>query len=307
MRVTRFSPVTALLFLLLGARVFGAETFRLASFNLENYLDVREGTRPIKSPEARAKVRESIMAGRPDVLVLQEMGTLNAMKELHDSLAAEGLSYPYIEHATGYDTNIFVAIFSRFPIVSRHSHTNDSFLLDGRRFRISRAFVAVEIQVNPRYRFTLIAAHLKSRRASAAADESDMRYEEARLLREMIDAELERNPNLNLVVAGDFNDVKNSRAIKTVTGKGQFSLIDTRPAERNGDNAPNLEPSAPRTITWTDYFGKEDTYSRIDYILVSHGMIREWLPEETFIPRVPSWGLASDHRPIVAGFAAEER
>jgi len=36
-------------------------------------------------------------------------------------------------------------------------------------------------------------------------------------------------------------------------------------------------------------------------------MKREWLPEETYILASPNWGLASDHRPIMAGFVAEER
>jgi endonuclease/exonuclease/phosphatase family metal-dependent hydrolase len=308
MRASNSLTAAVLLFLFFTPEAFGAEMFRIASFNLENYLDVREGTRPVKSPEARAKVRESILAVRPDVLALQEMGTASALQELHDSLAAAGLSYPFVDQARGSDTNIFVAILSRFPILSRQPRTNDSFLLDGRRFRTSRAFAEVEIQVTPRYRFTLINAHLKSKRASAAADESDLRYEEARLLREMIDAELQGDPNRNLAVVGDFNDVKNSRALKAVTGKGRLGLIDTRPAERNGDDAPNPEaPSAPRRVTWTEYFGREDSYSRIDYILVSRGMSREWLPEETYIPKIPNWGVASDHRPITAAFAAEDR
>ena len=47
----------------------------------------------------------------------------------------------------------------------------------------------------------------------------------------------------------------------------------------------------------------EDTYSRIDYILLSPAMAKVWLPERTYIPTVPYWGMGSDHRPIVAEFA----
>jgi hypothetical protein len=44
-------------------------------------------------------------------------------------------------------------------------------------------------------------------------------------------------------------------------------LFDTRPAERNGDD-PAGAPSGheTRNITWTHFYAKEDTYSRIDYI-----------------------------------------
>jgi endonuclease/exonuclease/phosphatase family metal-dependent hydrolase len=84
--------------------------------------------------------------------------------------------------------------------------------------------------------------------------------------------------------------------------------VDTRPAERNGDNLPPERPGYdPRNIAWTHFYGKEDTYSRVDYILLSPGMAREWNKDETFVLALPNWGLASDHRPIVATLVAADR
>ena len=81
--------------LLLCAPVVGAETFRIATYNLEGYLDQATETRSPKLASAKAKVRESILALKPDVIALQEMGSTNALLELRSSLQAGGLDLPY--------------------------------------------------------------------------------------------------------------------------------------------------------------------------------------------------------------------
>jgi endonuclease/exonuclease/phosphatase family metal-dependent hydrolase len=286
----------------------GAEIFRIAAYNVENYLDQPTESRRVKSAEARAKVRESIRAIKPDVISFEEMGTTNALLELRASLKAEGLDFPYWEHVSGFDTNIHVAVLSRFPIIARRPHTNENFLLDGRRFGVSRGFLEVDIQVTTNYSFTLLGAHLKSKRPVPEADEAELRLHEAKLLREKVDAILKANPNANLVVLGDFNDTRDSLSTKAVIGQGKFKLIDTRPAERNGDDTPSANRRyGPMNVTWTYYYNVEDSYARIDYILLSPSMAREWVKNETYVLTMPNWGVGSDHRPIVAGFEAEDK
>jgi endonuclease/exonuclease/phosphatase family metal-dependent hydrolase len=302
-----FCPAVILL-ALLWAWFSSAETFRVASYNVEGYLDQPTQTRAAKLPAAKAKVRESILALKPDVIALQEMGSTNALVELRDSLKAEGLDLPYWEHVAGFDTNIHIAILSKFPFTDRRLNTDDSFLLSGRRFRVSRGFAEVDIQVTTNYSFTLMAAHLKSKRAVPQADEAELRLEEAKLLREKIEACFAANPNVNLIVVGDFNDTKDAASTKAVIGRGKHKLVDTRPAERNGQGGPSPRPElALRNITWTHYFAKEDTYSRIDYLLISPGLAHEWMADETYVLTLPDWGLGSDHRPIVASFEVGDR
>ena len=306
--VFRRAVIIATLFFCLALRLVAADTFRIATYNVENYLDAPGGSRPAKSVEARARVREGICALKPDVIALQEIGGTNALLELQSSLKADGLDLPHWEHITGFDTNIHVAILSRFPITARRPQTNDFFLLTGRRFQVSRGFAEVDIQVNNRYAFTLIDAHLKSKRTVAEADEADLRLEEAKILREKIDALLAAKPGLNLVVLGDFNDLQDSLPIKTILGRGKKALIDTRPAERDGGHQPASDRRmAARTVTWTHFYAKEDLYSRMDYICLSPGMAREWAPNETYVLAIPDWGVASDHRPLVATFTAEDK
>ena len=285
-----------------------AETFRLATYNLESYLDSSVPGREAKSAESKTAVRQSILALKPDVVALQELGSLSALLELRQGLKNEGLELPYWQFLCATDTNIHIALLSKFPFDAVRAHTNDSFLLNGRRLHVSRGFLEVDLSPNSQYSFTLIAAHLKSRRAVPEADEAEVRLEEAKLLRELIDARLATDPGANLVVLGDFNDTKDSASTKTIIGSGKGKLVDTHPGERNGDTSgARAAQSEHRRITWTHYYSKEDSYRRIDYLLLSKSMAREWIPAETYVLDASNWGAASDHRPIVAAFEAADR
>jgi len=267
-RLARVALIWAALLAIVGA---SAETFRIATYNVENYLDAPTQTRRVKSTESRAKVVESILAMKPDVLALQEIGTASALEELRGSLKTNGLDFPFSERVTGFDTNIHVALLSRFPFAALRPHTNEDFLLDGRRFRVSRGFAEAQIQVGSNYSFTIINAHLKSRRPIPQADQADLRFEEA----------------------------------KEIIGRARHKLVDTRPAERNGDLPTPKGPS--RDITWTEYYAVEDSYARFDYVLLSPGMAREWVRKETYIATTPNWGVGSDHRPLLATFEVQEK
>jgi len=298
----------AILVLLLADLNSFAKTFRIANYNVENYLDQPTASRSqVKTAEAKAKIRETICAINPDVITLEEMGSTNAFFELRASLKADGQDFPFWEHVQSFDTNIHIAVLSKFPIVARQPHTNESFLLDGRRFQVKRGFAEVEIQAATNASFTLIAAHLKSKLVTPDADPNEERLGEAKILRGIIDARLKKNPTAKLIVLGDFNDEKDSPALKEIIGRGKTKLFDTRPAERNGDHSSEDNfYHEPRNSAWTYFYGKNDTYSRIDYILLSPAIKQSWLANETYIPVIPNWGVGSDHRPVVAAFTTDE-
>ena len=114
---------------------------------------------------------------------------------------------------------------------------------------------------------------------------------------------------MNFAVLGDFNDYYNSKPVKALIGRGKSQLVDTRPGERNGDSGPNLINSNgfPRNESWTYFYGVEDVYSRIDFVLLSPGMAREWDRVNSWIPVVANWGHGSDHRPVVTTFVASDK
>ncbi len=285
-----------------------ARHFTVATYNVENYLDRAVGGRKAKSIAAKAKIRECLLAAQPDVVAFQEMGGRSALAGLRNSLAAGGLDFPYMEHVSGWDTNIHVAVMSRFPIVRKRPHVEERYVVFGKALHVSRGFAEVEIRVDDRYSFTLFNAHLKSRRPVRIADQADMRLEEARVLRRLLDERLREDPSANIVVVGDLNDTKDSKPVRALIGRGRSKLTDTRPVERNGDTEPSANPRYdPRHVAWTYHYGREDSYQRIDYILLSSGMAREWEPGETYVQTHPNWGVGSDHRLVIAGFEAADK
>ena len=59
-----FNPLRSIIILallILSLPLPAAETFRIATYNVENYLDQPSGSRPAKSEQARNKVLESIL------------------------------------------------------------------------------------------------------------------------------------------------------------------------------------------------------------------------------------------------------
>src|SRR4029079_1490374 len=151
-----------------------------ATYNLENYLDAPIPGRMSKSPEAKVQVQESILRVQPDVAALEELGGKSALVELQGSLKERGLDLPYWEIVSAADTNIHLGVPSKFPFLASHPHTNESFLLNGRRFHLSRGFAELDFVLKSGYRFSVIAAHLKSKRLDAAAEDREIHSEETK-------------------------------------------------------------------------------------------------------------------------------
>ncbi len=287
----------------LGLRVGAADRFSVATYNVENYLDAPAPGRTTKPPEAKARVCDTLLALRADVVALQEMGGTNALLQLRSALALGGLNYPHWEHVRGHDTNIHLALLSRFPITARRSHTDDNFLLQGRRCHVSRGFLEVDLQVTLGFQFTLLAAHLKSKRPIPGADQAQMREQEARLLREKIDTRLKAHPATLLLVLGDFNDTRDAKPVRTLLGRGRNALVDLRPEEatRAAPDAP-LQRSAAN-VTWTYFYNREDAYARFDYVLANRALAARVVLEQTCVLALPWWHEASDHRPVLVTFS----
>jgi endonuclease/exonuclease/phosphatase family metal-dependent hydrolase len=284
----------ALLWILGWAPALGAREVTLVAYNLENYrIEVSGSNRP-KTESARAAVAQSLVALRPDLIGVCEMGSREALEELRGRLRAAGLDFPELEWVPGPDPERHLALLSRYPIRLKQSRERVAYELNGMPQLVRRGFLDVTVECAPRTRLRLVGAHLKSR-LPAPEGQEEIRRREARLLREHVDGILRQEPGCRLAVYGDFNDTREQPSIREIMGVrgGEMALQDVAAEDDLGDR-------------WTYYWRAGDVYSRIDYILVSRGLRASVLWGTARVGRDGRWREASDHRPVSVRFRVPE-
>lgn len=251
----------------LSAVLATAAPVRVATFNVYNYLvmdrQVEGGFRPqFPKPETeKASIRAVIREINPDVLALQEMGPAPFLEELRQDLAREGLRFEHSYLLEAADPERHVAVLSKIPFASVTPHPSIDFKYFDGRERVKRGLLEVAFQ-SPSGDWTLFVVHLKSRYTDRPDDplSDDRRNGEARAVRDRI---LERFPepeSSRFIMAGDFNDSRDSRALARFLKRGDLQIGHLLPATDS------------RGESWTYRFERAATYSQVDYLLVSGGL-----------------------------------
>ncbi len=280
-----------------------AEPITIVSYNLKNYLamdrrvdgETLEGA-PKPEREVTAIVA-AILEMKPDILGVCEIGDASFLKDLQDRLKAGGLDLPHAElvtAASGYNRNL--GLLARFPVVARDSRDDYTYFLAGERIPFQRGVLDVTLAINPGYQLRYVGLHLKSKREVPDADQALMRLNEARLARKHIDRIFEEDPQVNLLVTGDFNDLRIEPPVKAL--QSGFT--------RDGYLA-SLTLDDQYGFRWTHHWSFADSYSRFDYALYSKGLSPEIERDLSHIYHWPDWDKASDHRPLVIRITPEER
>jgi endonuclease/exonuclease/phosphatase family metal-dependent hydrolase len=289
----------------------------IATWNIRNYnaIDRRiDGEfRPgYPKPESeKTALRAVIRALDADVLALQEIGGAPYLEELRRDLAGEGCDYPY-RHvlATATDKARCVAVLSRLPLRDIREHTDMTFAYRGGRMDVARGLLEATLDIPARgspataapaapspapttpVPLTLFILHLKSRLTTYNDDPSSAtwRAREADVIRNRI---LRRfptpsAPDARFLIAGDFNDLIDSRPVRALLRRGSTPIsAPLRAADRQG-------------LTWTHFYARGETWSRVDNLLASPALlphaVRAWIVDSPEVLR------ASDHRPVAATF-----
>lgn len=262
----------------------------IVSYNVENYLTMPRWINGhfrsnAGKPESEKKAMVAILADlHPDIVGFMEIGDLRQVHDLERHLHEGGLDYPYSEYVQGWDKERHLLLLSRFPFVERNSQPIIPLIVDGKPEHSSRGILDVTIALQPNYKLRLLCLHLKSKVPVSEYNQASLRAAEALYLHDYVHAILTADPKTHLLVMGDFNDTKNSKALLTLLGTPKqpeplqaLSLIDDREE------------------TWTEYWQAADEYARIDYMMVNQELAPAIVHEHSGIARPSTWNEASDH------------
>lgn len=265
---------------------------RVATYNVRNYLTmdrlVDGSWRPeYPKPESEKRVvRDTILAIRPDLIALQEIGEKAHLLELRRDLSSQGLDYSGMAWLEAHDSERHLAALWIGDLdVQVVEHPNLPIRYMGEIDFVKRGML--ELKVNsPNGPWSLFNLHLKSKYTTVKSDplSSKRRTLEGRAARDRILEVYPRPYEARYLIVGDLNDSPISGAVRAFLQKGERVL--SLPIECSDDLGSR----------WTHYYRKEDSYSRIDYILRSPGWGDALNGVRGYVDRRSNYYEGSDHR-----------
>ncbi len=270
-----------------------AAALTVAAYNVENYLiadrQVDGVHRPAyPKPESEKKALRQVIAGiAPDILAIEEMGKQPFLDELQHDLKADGLDYPFATVLEAGDPDRHVAVLSKLPFKDVQRHANVPVTLFGQKDAVKRGVLELTF-ATAEGDLTVFIIHLKSRRTERKDDPegATQRLLEAEAVRDLVFARFPDSAKANYLVCGDWNDNRSSKPVRALAKRGKTEVGEIlRAADSRGE-------------TWTHFYRREDSYSRIDFIMVSAALKKFVTGNRATIYDGPGTADASDHRPV---------
>lgn len=250
-------------------------TLRIATFNAENLFAryrFKDGFQPtqddgfsindlafrIQDEESKKITGAAIRKVNADVICMQEVESLPVLDRFN-SFYLGGMKYAHRAVFDSFDPRqIDVAVLSRYPITSLRSHREER-TQDGSAFLFSRDCLEIEVNVGGTP-LLLYANHFKSMMGGRDATRA-RRLVQAERVAAIVDARWKKSRYQgNFVVLGDLNDYPED---KTSLG----ALL----GHKGLDNVLTRLPEAER---WTHYYAGGNSYSQLDYLLLSASLAK---------------------------------
>ncbi|WP_457750216.1 endonuclease/exonuclease/phosphatase family protein [Sulfurimonas sp.] len=176
---------------------------KIASYNVENIFDLQRSGHEYKEyiPYSKSNwndvnykkklknIAKVIKDINPDIIGLQEIESLHALKDLRYALKRAGVYYPYYKIANLKDTTVKVAILSKIPFV----YTHEIAVTSSYRYR---NILEAKFKINNKDLYILVN-HWKSK-----AGPESMRIVSAKKLKKRVQ---ELGKDKNIIALGDFN------------------------------------------------------------------------------------------------------
>jgi endonuclease/exonuclease/phosphatase family metal-dependent hydrolase len=286
-----------LLLALAVASALRGETLTVATYNVENYVAANRMTeagyrKDYPKPEVQKAALRAVIRGLDaDVLVLQEMGGPAYFEEFRRDLALEGIVYPHAELVVANDPDRHLAVLSRWAFAAVRLHTTLEFSYFGATEKVKRGMLEVRL-ATAAGEVTLFGLHLKSRYTDREDDPRSAirRLGEATAIRDEVLRRFPEPALARFAIVGDFNDDRASRTLRRIATRGKTKV------------AKLLSIADSRGETWTHAYRKEDSYSRVDHVLVSAALRAAVRGGAGRIYDGEGAREASDHRPVVVTF-----
>lgn len=278
--------------------ILGGEAIRIASYNLGNYLSTDRLVDGVwrqdypKPEREKNALRAIILQAKPQILLVQEVGSSSHLRELQSDLRLQGLDYPHRYHLMAVDQTRQIAALSQIKAQAVLKHTDLGFTYQGERRTLLRGMLELVFELENGAQFSVFNLHLKSRWTVDKTDPeaSKFRTAEAQAARNRI---LERTVGLGrmaYVLGADFNDHPGSAPFRRFLQKGPRRIGQLITARDQ------------RHERWTYFYGKEVTYQMVDALIVSPNLLSQVAGGFGHIVDHPHALLASDHRLVYADF-----
>jgi len=277
--------IFAILFILISL-LQGEITLRIATYNVENLFDLQrsghEYTEYIPNTKSNwnlknykiklkniAKVIKEIDA---DIIALQEIESLQALKDLRFSLKQNGLYYQYYKITNYKKTTIRVAVLSKLPF----SYTHEISVKSSYRYR---DILEAKFRINDKNLYILVN-HWKSK-----AGPESMRIVSAKKVLKRVN---EIGIDNNIILVGDFNshyeediifkrkrrhnDTDGITGINHILGTKEHTQTASKTLVQD-DEFYNLWYDTKENLRYSYiYKGKKEA---LDNILVSHSLLNK--------------------------------
>lgn len=241
--------------------------------------------RPIKSIGEREAVARDIASARPDVVGLVEIGGQAALRDLATRLEKRGLRYEHTFVLERHGEDRALGILSNIPIVHNRSQAYYRLVGEGTNRRMLRGILDVTICAPGNRQWRIIGVHLKSRKASDQSAADAQRKREMLTLSQHVQHALQKEPNLPLLVFGDWN-----------TGpEDPLFLVLTRPHDKK-TALHRVEATDPHGESWTVFYTSYNEISAYDQIYVNP-FLYDRMGKKGIVEK-PRHSSGSDHRAV---------